>query len=385
VGKLPRKGLDWIEVLRRVRLLRSRIPDHFHGFVGSMTTVPLPIARIAFLEMQEINANDIATFSEIRELEVETIEAMGEILGCSNCTGMITSGGTEANIAALYLAREHGYETVYYSPVTHDSIPKAIHLLRMKGIEVPHRGFRIDVDELRRACKVHGEGVVVATVGTTGFGTIDPIEEIEEVAEECGLVIHIDAAFGGFVAPYLYPNRRLGFENAHVVSATMDPHKLGLAPIPAGGLIVRSEEWFEPLVFEARYMPAGKQIGLLGTRSAGSIVASWASIMSMGLEGYRELAHELMKRTRILIDSVRRLGLEPAIEPEVPVVCIAFDRDAELLEALRRRGYHLYLCGLVRGVRIVVMPHLTLDSIKDLTRAFDEALTDLRCAPHQRS
>ena len=378
MGRLPERGVSWIEVMRRIRLLRASLPDHFRGFVGSMTTVPLPIARLAFAEMQEINANDVATFREVRELELEVVEAMGEILGGRGCTGMITSGGTEANIAALYLAREHGYETVYYSPVTHDSITKAIHLLRMRGVEVPHHGFRMDVASLRRLCRERGRGVAVATVGTTGFGTIDPVEEIEEVAEECDLVIHVDAAFGGFVAPYLYPERRLGFENPRVVSATMDPHKLGLAPVPAGGLVVRDCEWFAPLEFEARYMPAGRQIGLLGTRSAGSIAAAWASIMSMGAEGYRHLAQELMERTRMLIHLAREVaGLEPVTEPEVPVLCLSFEEDRELLEALRRRGFYLYLCGLVKGVRVVVMPHLIPETIRSLAEALGDCVRGL--------
>jgi len=365
---LPREGVSWIEVLRELRTILRSQPTHFTGFVGSMTTVPHPLAKQVFLEFSELNANDIATFRAIRVLEEEAVSMMGEILGCSSCTGMITSGGSEANIAALYLAREHGYETVYASPVAHDSVFKAARILRMRVVRVPHTSFRIDVQMLEKALRENGPGVIVATVGTTGFGTIDPVEEVCKLARSYGCVVHVDAAFGGFVAPFIYRGRRLCFENSAVVSATMDPHKLGLAPIPCGGLIVRDERWFEPLVFEARYMPEGRQIGLLGTRSAGSIAAAWAMLKHMGWRGYEAQARILMDRALRLVNLCRSIGIEPVVEPEVPVVCLAIERDNEALEFARRKGLYLYKCGLARGVRVVIGPHVDEGTIELIAR-----------------
>jgi len=366
---LPSEGLDYAEVLRVLREVARSLPTHFTGFVGSMTTVPHPLAKQAFLEFMEFNANDIATYSRIRELEVEVAEMLGEILGAEGCDGMVTTGGSEANLAALYVAREHGYDTVYASPTSHDSVFKAIHVLRMKLVLVPHRGFRIDVEALERAVKSHGSGVIVATMGTTGFGTVDPLKEVNEVAERFSCVIHVDAAFGGFVAPFIYGPRAQPFRYSAVVSATMDPHKLGLCPIPCGGLVVRDSGWMKPLVFEAKYMPHGSQIGLLGTRSGGSVAAAWAMLKYMGWRGFERQARELMDRTRFFIDLCRERGLEIAADPEVPVVCISTRNDLKIVQSMRERGYVLYRCGLVPGVRIVVGPHV---SRSDLSRIADE-------------
>ncbi len=366
---LPREGIPWIEIVKELRKILRELPTHFTGFVGSMTTVPHPLAKQVFLEFMEVNANDIATFRRVRELELEAVRMLGEILGCRDCVGMITTGGSEANLAALYLAREHGYEVVYAPLTAHDSVFKAAKLLRMRVVIVEHRGYRIDVDSLEEAVRSNGPGIIVATVGTTGFGTVDPVEAVSAIAREHGCVVHVDAAFGGFVAPFLYPERKLGFSNDAVVSATMDPHKLGLAPIPCGGLVVRDEKWFEPLVFEAKYMPSGYQVGLLGTRSAGSIAAAWAMLKHMGWRGYEAQARELMRRTRLLTSKCAEIGLEPVVEPEVPVVCIGIDRDVEALEFLAKRGVYLYRCGLAKGVRVVIGPHVDEQAIGEIVEA----------------
>jgi len=156
------------------------------------------------------------------------------------------------------------------------------------------------------------------------------------------------------------------------MSVTLDPHKLGLAPIPAGGLIVRDEDWLRPLYFEASYYPAGVQLGLLGTRSAGPIAATWAITKYMGREGYSAQARELMRRTSRLVRGVRELGLRLPAEPEVPVVCIESDDELGLLSALRARGLYAYRCGLVSGLRVVVMPHVTDELIDRFLRALGE-------------
>lgn len=72
-----------------------------------------------------------------------------------------------------------------------------------------------------------------------------------------------------------------------MVSVTIDPHKMVLAPMPAGGLVVRGGEWFKPLIFKADYMPLGYQIGLSITRSGGSIAAVWAVMKHLGGRGTR--------------------------------------------------------------------------------------------------
>ena len=374
MAKLPQKGWSWIEVLHELYKILHSIPNHLaNNILGSMTTIPHPLAKIVFELFHLYNINDIAMYEKLREIEVEAVEMMGEILGCTRCTGMITSGGSEANLAALYLAREHGYNIVFAAPTAHDSVFKAANMLRMEVVPLEiDKSYTISISDLEKKCRERGSGIIVATLGTTGIGTIDPIEEISQIAKECDCVVHIDAAFGGFVAPFLYRDQKLGFQNEAVVSVTMDPHKLGLVPIPAGGLIVRDEDWFKPLIFEAKYMPAGIQIGLLGTRTAGSAIATWAMLKYMGWRGYEEQAKELMNRTRKLIAMLKENNIELVVEPKVPIVCIDI-RNENVFKELWNRGFMVYRCGIVEGIRIVVMPHV----LEEYLESFVKTLVNL--------
>ncbi len=360
MGKLPAKGLDWRDVLRTLFDYLRKVPNHLeHGVVGSMTTFPHPLAQLAYYLFQIFNANDVALYREIRKLELDAISMMGEILGCENCIGMITTGGSEANLAALYIARECGYTKVYAARTAHDSIFKAAHMLKLKIIELRYdERYRIDPNDFESKCDENGPGILVATLGTTGTGSIDRVAELDKIAKRCNSVIHVDAAFGGFVIPFLDSGLGEVFRYRSVVSATMDPHKLGLVPIPAGGLIVRDERWFSPLYFEARYMPAGYQLGLLGTRSAGSIAATWAMLMYMGREGYREQASVLAEHTRFVVDLAKSSGFKIEGEALAPVVCIGIEHDSEALDYLWKKGLYVYRCGIAKGIRLVVMPHV---------------------------
>jgi len=84
------------------------------------------------------------------------------------------------------------------------------------------------------------------------------------------------------------------------------------------------------------------------------------------------LARELMRRTSRLVRGVRELGLRLPAEPEVPVVCIESDDELGLLRAMRARGLYAYRCGLVSGLRVVVMPHVTDELIDRFLRALGE-------------
>ena len=79
--------------------------------------------------------------------------------------------------------------------------------------------------------------------GTTEFGQVDPVEEIGRIAEEKDVFFHVDAAFGGFVIPFLEGcPLKFDFAVPGVSSIAIDPHKMGMSTIPSGGLLYRNEE-----------------------------------------------------------------------------------------------------------------------------------------------
>ncbi|RLG85638.1 MAG: hypothetical protein DRO39_05150 [Thermoprotei archaeon] len=98
----------------------------------------------------------------------------------------------------------------------------------------------------------------------------------------------------------------------------------------------------------------------------------------MGYEGYKKQAEELMDRTRSLLTLLRQYGFTPAAEPRVPIICIELKNDEYVIKSLASKGVYLYRCGLVPGVRIVVMPHVTVDVLREVVEALVDVAKGLR-------
>ncbi len=389
VSRFPRSGSDWRDVLRELHSRVRVVPLHLlENIIGSMTTIPHPLGAEAFRLFWHANANDPLVFREVYKLEGEVISMLGDLLGGdpARVEGMITSGGSEANVSALYLAREHGYDTVYIPKNVHESVVKAARILRMNIVRVElGEDYKVSLEDLVSKLEKHGRGVVVATAGTTGLGLVDPIPEVSKIALEHESVVHVDAAYGGFVVPFLKamgaPLPDIGFTNKAVVTVTIDPHKMGLAPLPAGSIVARSKEWFEPLIFGSSYLPMGYQKGLFGTRTGGSVAATWAVIKGLGFDGYLNIVSEAMSNAVFLagfVDYSPRLELP--VRPETPIVCIkpkGVEARKVLLELWKRKWYP-YHCGIVDGVRVVVMPHITREKLQDFAQVLDEVVGSLQ-------
>ena len=221
--------------------------------------------------------------------------------------------------------------------------------------------------------------------GTTGLGVVDPIEELSEVALERGLFLHVDAAFGGFVLPFLtelgYKAPRFGFELPGVSSITVDPHKMGLAPIPAGGIIFRNSDLKKAIAWKVPYLAGGEteQTTFVGTRSGASVVATWALLSHLGREGYRDIVKRCMDLTFRLAEEIRKIPrLDIMTEPTTNVVGIKSDffNIARLASEIRKLGWAVSL--FPQHIRIVVMPHIREEHLKSFLEDLRKVSSDLK-------
>jgi L-2,4-diaminobutyrate decarboxylase len=169
---------------------------------------------------------------------------------------LITCGGTESNLLGLLLARERlGALTPVCGANAHHSIARAAWLLGLPNpVVVACAGERLRLDALDAALAgLDGPALVVATAGTTDAGTIDPLPAIAEITRRRGAALHVDAAYGGpllfsaALAPLLS-----GLDAADTV--TVDLHKFGWQPIPAGILVSADAESLAPLAISADYL-----------------------------------------------------------------------------------------------------------------------------------
>lgn len=370
-----------------VEELESRLRDDFTfgsgRIMGSMCTSPHSLARRVYTRFMDKNLGDSGLFPAVAKLEEETIHMLGTLLSNSKASGHIVTGGTEANTLALWAAKKTSNKKnceVIMPASAHCSFDKAADLLGLKIVKIGlNSKFQVDVEAAARAVNSNTVGII-GVAGTTGLGVVDPISELSEIAVEKDLYLHVDAAFGGFVLPFL---KELGFESpdydfslSGVSSITIDPHKMGLAPIPAGGILFRNERMKKAVAWKVSYLAGGEseQATLAGTRSGASVIAVWSLLKHLGEYGYKRIVSHCMRLTQELADGIQKIeGLDIAVEPTMNIVGIkseAWD-IRRIAQELRLRRWAVAL--FPGHIRIVVMPHIQeqhiemfLDDLKDV-------------------
>ena len=378
--------MDKEDILKELSELHNLDYDYSDGrILGSMCTEAHPFAKEVYCKFLDTNLGDPGLFKGTKHIENEVINSIGKLLSLDNAYGNIVTGGTEANIMAIRAARNHARK---YKGITdgeiiipesaHFSFKKAADMLNLKIVEAKiDENYKIDVDELR---KVISEKTVaiVAIAGTTELGLIDPIEEISKIAFQNNIYFHVDAAFGGFSIPFLkekgYDLPVFDFSLEGVCSITVDPHKMGLAPIPAGGIIFRKEEYLDVMAVDSPYLTVKTQSTIVGTRLGASSAATYAIMKYFGKKGYSELAENLMKNTEFLYDGLIDMGYDVVCKPELNIV--AFNHpDMEtnaLAQKLEKLGWKVSVAKCPSAIRVVLMNHIKINHIKELLEDLKE-------------
>ncbi|MBA3045507.1 MAG: tyrosine decarboxylase MfnA [Candidatus Thermoplasmatota archaeon] len=362
--------------------------DRDHHFsdghvISSMCTKPLDIAAEAHGMFLESNLGNAGLYPGTLDLEKQVIDAISQLLnGPADTAGGVVSGGTEANITALWIARNiTGKKKVIFPRSAHFSFHKACDILAMESVMVSLTDdFTMDLDEVAR----HLDGDVAAVVGiagTTELGAVDDIRGISEMLPE-NVFLHVDAAFGGFVLPFL---RELGHDVPDfdlsifgVSSIAADPHKMGMSTVPSGALLVRNREWIRTIHKDAPYLDMiGQLSALSGTRCSAAVAASYAAMRSLGRDGYTRIVEDCMKVTRHALASAERLGLEPVIEPIMNILCLRVPDPKKVQKMLDQRGWKVSVAQNPSSLRLVMMPHVTMGSIDDLFAELEIVLGEL--------
>ncbi len=386
--KLYEKGLPEKTVLKE---LESKLKDDLTydsgRIMGSMCTSPHEFAKQVYMKFLEKNLGDPGLFRATVQLEKEAIGMLGSLLSHPDACGHIVSGGTEANILALWAARnlaENERREVIVPLSAHCSFDKAANLLNLRLIKVKlNDRFQMDIKETEKAV-TEKTVAIVGVAGTTGLGVVDPMPELSEIALAHDTYLHVDAAFGGFVLPFL---RDLGsnvpdfdFGLPGVCSITVDPHKMGLAPIPAGGILFRDEKMIRSVSTRVPYLAGGgtEHTTILGTRAGASTIAVWALLMHLGRQGYRGVVGRCMRLTSKLAKEIQRIdGVSLVTQPTLNMAGITSDEVdiKSVAKELRRRGWAVSL--FPRHIRVVVMPHVKSSHIQHFLKDLNETVEQL--------
>ncbi len=378
--------IDREVILKELEEIHKLDYDYADGrILGSMCTEAHPFAKEVYCKFLDTNLGDPGLFKGTKHIEEEVVKSIGNLLSLDNAYGNIVTGGTEANIMAIRAARNHARKykgivdgEIIISEAAHFSFKKAADMLNLRIVEAKlDDDYKMDVESLKDSIS-DKTVAIVAIAGTTELGLIDPIDEISKIAHENNIYFHVDAAFGGFSIPFL---KEIGFDLPvfdfsleGVCSITVDPHKMGLAPIPAGGIIFRKEEYLQVMAVDSPYLTVKTQSTIVGTRLGAASAATYAILKYFGKQGYAKMAKKMMDNTRYLKEGLEDIGYELVREPELNL--LAFNHPKieahELAEKLDELGWKVSVAKCPVAIRIVLMNHIKKSHLKELLEDLKE-------------
>lgn len=380
---LPKEGTSEEEILNELeKRLNVDLTFNSGKILGSMCTYPHPLARKIICMYMDRNLGDPGLHKGSREIEKEAVEMLGELLNLKKAHGSIVSGGSEANILAVRALRNinNVEEPELILPKSaHFSFLKASDLLRVKLVWAElNDDYSVNVKDVERKINDNTIGIV-GIAGTTGLGVVDDIPSLSDLALDYGIPLHIDAAFGGFVIPFAkalgYDLPDFDFKLRGVQSITIDPHKMGMAPIPSGGIVFRKKKFVDLISVPAHYLAGGKvsHITITGTRPGANAIAVWALLKHLGFEGYKRIVREAMELSRWFAERIKALdGAYLIREPMLNIVSFGTEDLEKIEKELKKMGWGI---SAHRGyIRIVIMPHVKKEHLENFLIDLKEIL-----------
>jgi sphinganine-1-phosphate aldolase len=398
---IPLIGLDRAEVMARLLAMKEGDQDWRGGRVFSLVYSAgdevHELLQDALSLYSAENGLNVLAFPSIGTMQHDIVTNTATLLGADEPSsgggveGYLTSGGTESLLQAVKTARdvarqERGimHPQVVVAESAHAAFNKAADYFDVELLRVPvGPDYRVDIDAMADAC-TDATIMVVGSAPTYPHGVVDPIADIAALAQERGILCHVDACMGGFLLPFLAQLGRFSepfdFRLPGVTSMSADVHKYGYASKGVSVILYRTHELARHQVFATSDWLGGfyASTAMAGTRPAGPVAAGWAALMHIGLEGYLELtrtAHDAARELRAGIESID--GVEVRGDP--PTTVMAFGAaDPEALdifavgEKLAAQGWYLdrqnrpdSLHATVHAGSAVTVPYL----VRDLRRA----------------
>ncbi|MEM7200935.1 MAG: pyridoxal-dependent decarboxylase [Planctomycetota bacterium] len=355
-----------IEEVRELVVPHSMTTPH-PQYLGLINSSPLPGAPLADLIVSALNNNCGASHQSpaLTAAEGEVVRAFAALFECNPADGLIVPGGTYANLHGLLMARAHAFPgwrrdgvaaipngaTLYTSEAAHFSIARAAQVLgfgERQIVAVPGRG-RGEMDVAALAARITTDRrdgatpfAVVATVGTTGTGAIDPLAAIAQVCRREEVWFHVDACYGGAAA--LVRSSRDDLDGVELAdSLAVDPHKWFFIPVAAGLLLTRHGAMMrECFATQASYIPdaAPDDAFLRGvaTSRRGSGFTVWFALRAHGWQPIREAVQRNIDLTRTLEALLAKRGFRVLAGGRLSTACARFEPDGwdpERLDALQ--------------------------------------------------
>lgn len=352
---LPTAGISREEVLRKMHELADQEQDRWKDGFVSGSVYNGDAEHIEFLNKvyaltSQSNPLHSDIWPSINKYEAEIISMTANMLGATNTTdkicGSISSGGTESILLAMKSYRDRAREEKGITkpemviPITaHAAFDKAAHYFNIKMVKIPLKDdLTVDIEKYRAAFT---ENTIVAIGSAPAFphGLIDPIEELSEIARSKGVGFHTDGCLGGFILPWAaklgYNVPKFDFTLPGVTSMSADTHKYGYAAKGTSVVLYRTEEFRRYQYFTMADWPGGLYFSptFAGSRAGALSAACWATMLSMGEEGYLKASKAILETSDKIKDGIKAI-------PELelignPLFVIAFKSSSADLDIYR--------------------------------------------------
>ena len=382
---------DWTKIGAVLQQAAARMQDNYpypHPlYAGQMLKPPHPVARIAYAMSMWINPNNHALDGgrASSAMELECITALGDMFGLDQPLGHLCGGGTMANLEALWVSgRLQPGKSIAASSQAHYTHGRISEVLGLDftAIAVTPDG-RMDIGALEQQLLSGNIGTVVATLGTTGLGAVDPLAGILELQKKYEFRVHVDAAYGGYfqIASELGADARKAFDRiAEVDSIVIDPHKHGLQPYGCGCILFRDPKVGVLYKHDSPYTYFSSaelhlgEITLECSRAGASAVALWATQkllpMNSGGEFAQALDKSLLAARAMYMALERSENYRVLLEPQLDIIVYAVaaddaetasDRASKVFDAAAKKDLHLALVKIPSAIVSHYWPELEIN------------------------
>ncbi len=389
---LPETGLGFKKMFRLVQekilpnMLRPSSTNYMPHLHGAALVESLSGEQIISAFNQSMDSWDQAPVAT--EIEVEVINHLCALYGYNaKADGVFTSGGSQSNQTAIILARDWFCNEVlkydikkygvndkclklrmYTSEISHFSMEKSAHILGLgyqSVVKVPvDSSKKMDIFALKKLIEEDKKTgnipfLIVGTVGTTDFGSIDNLSELSAIAKENNMWLHADAAYGsGVIMSDKYASRVADLKLCD--SITVDFHKMFLMPISCSAVLIKNGSAFEALTIHADYLnrEEDEEDGYtnlvdksLQTTRRFDALKVWMSFQTRGKDGWAKLINTSMENAQYLYSILKNdKDFVVVTEPEISSVVFRYaasENADEVNKKVRRQLIHQH--GVVIG------------------------------------
>lgn len=357
-------------LLKVAARMQNNYPYFQPEYAGQMLKPPHAIARLAYMLALYVNPNNHALDGgrASSQMEKEAVAGIAQMFGWQKHLGHLAGGGTMANMEALWVAgKYHPGKKVVASELAHYTHERISSVLGLPFVKVNSDAHgHMDLVQLEELLQTGMVGTIVVTIGTTGLGSVDPLEDILKLQRIYNFRIHVDAAYGGYflLADNLSEYTSAQFKSiSKADSIVIDPHKHGLQPYGCGCILFKDPEAGRFYKHDSPYTYFSSaelhlgEISLECSRAGASAVGLWATMEVFPLDKGGEFAGTLNKCHEAATKLYNKIREDSQfftiVEPELDIVVWA--PAGETLSEISHRSNEIFHQAAQRNVHLALI------------------------------